>query len=395
MFLILWQYSQNELKSDRMWKDWERIGRVGLHWSFTDDGQIWEETPCVASPAMIVPRLKDDFREIEDYTRFIYLSSYRSGRGALISFESGSQRAVFKEERIAFADANLFTFFGIPFIYGEAVKSLPNGNSVCISRSTARKYFGEKNPLGEILTLNDTLPLQVTGVFSDLPTNSHLQFNIVISNQHHLKQWAISSLDPLVQSYIKAQSPVDWPRLEAKMNDSKEKYYGEAMRTWKNGRIRTLLQPLEDVAFDNRRFTPFKAKSKPMLIAFAATGIAVLIIAWINYIILTLSRAKKRMKEVATRKVSGASFKDFASQFIMESFVLNAFSLAFGITLLQFVSGSVILLFGIPFKGFGGMDAWSILTLLTTFLAGILTTGLYPALMSARYHPRALFNIGT
>ncbi len=386
VFIFLWQYSQNELQSDRKWKDWRRIARVGFHVTSSEGEAIFG-----IFPAGISAKMKQDFPEIEELTR---LSQFLGSM--LLSTVQKQQRVIFKEEKIVFADANFFQFFDMPFIYGQAEKSLADGNSVSISHSTAVKYFGERNPLGEILILNDTMPLHVAGVFVDLPANSHLDFDIVISNEPRLGEWAEVRIVPMVQSYIKTRTILDWYGFEAKLNGSNEKYWHEIMKGFPRSQLkRMLLQPLPEVAFISAidSIDPSAQKSRSMLIIFGAIGLVVLISAWINYIILSLSRVNKRMKEVATRKVSGASFKDFARQFIIEALMLNAVSIALGFTLLQFVRRSGNLLFDIPLYDFSETDGWNILILLSIFLVGIITTGLYPALVAARYHPRALFSM--
>ena len=93
-----------------------------------------------------------------------------------------TKRGVFKEEKAIYADPNLFTFFSIPLIYGQPEHVLNEVDYVVLSQSTAIKYFGERDPRGELLKLNDTTTLKVTGVYEDLPHCTHLDFDLVISN---------------------------------------------------------------------------------------------------------------------------------------------------------------------------------------------------------------------
>lgn len=392
VFIFLWQYSQNELQSDRMWKDWRRIARVGWIVNSSDDGKVYGEATFGMIPAFMIPQLKQDFPEINEFTR------YSDFLGAMLfSAFQNQQRVIIKEEKAVYADANFFQFFDIPFVYGTAKGSLANGNSVAISHSTALKFFGERNALGEIIVMNDTLTLKVDGIFADLPANSHLNFDIVISNETRLGRWATLSMYPLVQGYVKTNTIIDWAPLEEKVNSLKEDYWDEIMKRFPRSKLnRMLLQPLPELMFSNAidNIDPASQKSKPMMVLFGVLGLVVLVIAWINYIIMSLSRATKRMKEVATRKVAGASFLDFAKQFIVEALMLNVISIALGFTLLQVFSGSVNLLFDMPFYGFTTIDGLSIIILLSIFLAGAIITGLYPALAAARFHPWALFHVG-
>jgi len=392
VFIFLWQYSQNELNSDRMWKDWQRIARMGFVWTYNDnDGKGWRDVLCGAQPGRIAPQLKQDFPELEDVTRTSGIQS-----PLLISRVHNQQKVTFKEEKVVFADANFFAFFDVPFLYGDARESLAHGNSVSVSHSTALRYFGERNPLGEILVMNDTLSLRVAGVFQDFPDNSHFDFDIAISNERHLNEWSALVIFPWRQTFVKARSVIDWTIFEEKVDLLKGKYWRELERRHGAGEVkRMIVEPLPDVVFSGGRGNPFQQKSRSMLIILGLTGLVVLIIAWINYILLALSRSKKRMNEMGVRKVAGASFRDFAGQFITEALVVNLVSLALGITLLQFIGGTGKLVFDLPFYGLEGADNGTLAILILFLLAGIVTSGLYPALVSAKYNPSALFRIRT
>ena len=163
-FYALWEHARAELKSDQYHKDSERIARIGMNWNWTDDdGKSWGHLTFGFAKSSLLPAVKEDFPEVESTVRILHQESFGTdlvnhGNAIVISFSdrTGQPRA-FKEEKIAYADSNLFSFFSIPLIYGQQEKVLTQANYVVLSKSTAIKYFGKKDPTGEILKLNDTI----------------------------------------------------------------------------------------------------------------------------------------------------------------------------------------------------------------------------------------------
>jgi putative ABC transport system permease protein len=188
-FFALWQYSTAELKMDQYHKDFDRIVRVGLNWRWTDDGgENWGLMVFGISKSKLPPILMEDYPEIESYVRFLGQGGFFQGDIAphspkiLISTNNPTgQKRIFKETNITYADSNFFEFFTIPILSGDKRNIISEANHVALSHSTARKYFGERNPQGEVLLLNDSITLMVTGVYEDLPHNTHLVNGIQLS----------------------------------------------------------------------------------------------------------------------------------------------------------------------------------------------------------------------
>ena len=242
---------------------------------------------------------------------------------------------LFKETKAAYADANLFKFFSIPLLYGEAATVLKDPNSIALSRKTAIRFFGSGNPLGELLVLNGTQSLRVTGVFEDLPNNTHLDFDFVISNVARLDQWNTFSSTEFTQNYIKLKTS-DFKTFENKFNTKVQIYWAEFFRDWPQVKAEMVVQPLTEVAFSQGFLNQqFRVKSKMTLVIMGSVSVIILFMAWINYINLTVSRTAGRMKEVATRKVSGATSSDFVRQFLIEACLTNSLAVILAATLLQ------------------------------------------------------------
>lgn len=397
VFFVLWQYSSSELESDRQWKDWERIARVGMLWEWSDHGVDWESERYGVIAGPLGPDLSDDFPEIHSYTRILFQPNFNKQAAGfdsdvVMSYENPDQTHVmFRQDRIAMTDPNFLTFFTIPLIAGTPSTALTHSNSLVISASIARKYFGGANPLGRIVTLNAQV-FMVTGVFQDLPANTHLNFDILLSNTAtQINNWMALTERPIITTYIKMKSLPDWSSFETKINDPAviNRYFGEALKFFTHTRIGLLIQPLPEVRFSQMwigdQFTP---RSKNLLNIFKTIGLVVLLLATVNYISLNASRMSRRLKEIGARKVSGAGLKDLIVQFLIESALVFALSVALALTLIQGLRTLLQEAVQIPLTT-PNPATMLLFTFIVVVSVGI-TAG-YPAYLSAINRPQSLF----
>ena len=334
-FYALWEFSVSELKADQYHKDFERIIRVGVNYKWTDDGgETWGH---ILMPTPLTPqfyKVQEDYPEVESSVSFLQqqgFSEQATGHGTqtLISVNDPKKHVlVFNEQRMVYADSNLFSFFNIPLVYGKAENVLSEAGFVVLSQSTALKYFGKRDPIGEILELNDSVILKVTGVFEDLPHYTHLNFDIVISNKNLHNRWK-NLFENWAHSYLKLAEESNLNSFESKLNTQAPKYFGDHHRAHPQTKLDFFVQPLKDVSFSQSLVLDnFYPKSRSFLLTLAFIAISVLLMAQANFINLTLTRTMGRLKEVATRKVTGASMLDMAKQFITEAFVVTGLALA-------------------------------------------------------------------
>ena len=262
-------------------------------------------------------------------------------------------------------------------IYGQPDKVLNGANYVVLSESTAAKYFGKKDPTGELLRLNDSTTLKVSGVFEDLPHYSHLNFELVISNVGLENKWATALI--WMNCYLKLND-VNFKNFETKLNERNAEYWAEPLRNFPNAKVDIFIQPLAEIPFSqNFILDYFYPKSKPFLLTLAFIALSVLAMAWVNYINLSVTRTARRFKEVATRKVSGAGATDLVIQFVAESLTTNVLAIALAFTLIQIIRTPFYTLFNIPIEEFSSLSLESIIILITIILSGILVSGIYPA----------------
>jgi putative ABC transport system permease protein len=396
VFFLLWQYGQRELKSDRQWRDWERMARVGFLWEWSDDDKNWESEKYGSTGPPFAVQLIGDFPELESFTRILYRPDFTKeltgldGR-LIIAYEKPDHSEVRNlEDKVVMADANLFEFFSIPLVKGEPTSALKEVNSVVVSSAIAIKYFGHEEPLGKIISVNKQ-PHTITGIFNDLPHNTHLDFQLVLSNRSKYDYWTTAFGPPRLTTYLKNKTNTDWTEFTSKVNQPEmiEKYYGPALRRFK-AKATVLIQPLNHVAFSQKwRGDHFNPKSETLLHIFQSVGLAVLVLAFVNYISLTSSRIKHRQAEIATRKVSGAVSSDFIKQFMTESGIVVIMALALALTLLQLIKYPLYVLLQIPVFE---IDQESILLMLAIVAFMMVLSAAYPIYLSRVRKIRALFS---
>ncbi|MBX2944275.1 MAG: ABC transporter permease [Cyclobacteriaceae bacterium] len=396
-FYALWGYAIRELKSDQYHRDYERIARVGVNWEWSEDGgQTWGHATFGFCKTPIAGFINEDFPEVESTLRVHQQDAFSTelvnhGNKVILSWrDEYGQKKSFYEEKVVYADSNLFTFFTIPLVSGNPQEALREANSVVLSSSVAQKYFGNDDATGRIIQLNDSIALRVTGVFKDLPANTHLNFNIAISNVAYLNKWN-NAFFGLAKLYLKLNQP-DFENLETKLNSKKEQYWANNLRAQSSLRLSMFVQPLAEIPFSKNFIADdFYPKSMSFLFVLIFIALSVLIMAWANYINLSIHRISKRFNEVATRRVSGAKAADMIEQFVTESLVFNGISLVLALTIIQVVKVPTKTLLNIDIPSLYTSDISATWMPLAFIAMGTLITGLYPAIIALSFQPRSLY----
>lgn len=398
-FFALWQYASSELRADQYHPNHERIARLGIHWRWTDDHKTWGYIRVSWFDPQTANRIGADFPEVESSVRILFQPDFsekllgHSDKIILSTENDHGGKLLFKETKGAYADPNLFDFFSIPLRYGDKRDVLREPNTIVLSETLALKYFGNVDPTGRLLNLNGQTELKVTGVFKDLPSNTHLDFDFVLSNVSRVDRWNVFNW-PCTQSYVRLRPGVDFKEFENKIESRKGIYLAELFKARPNVKVELWVQPLDEVAFSNNYYgDTFVPKSKSTLVLFSVVSVVILLMAWVNYINLTLARTSKRMKEVATRKMSGAQSLDFIKQFFTESTLINLVSLVLALTILQVVRVPAELTLSLRVSDLSSLSPQSIGFFTLVVLTGTTITGLYPALMAVKYNPRKLISL--
>ena len=396
VFFILWPFTVSELRSDRFIKDHERISRILWDWNWSEDGgKTWGHLILGTQMCHISKELYEQ-NLVEDFTRFMVQEHFGDFATPglkdklVITIERRPNNFhTITEENAIYADKNIFVFFDLDFLLGDRRFALEKPGTVAISERNAIRIFGELPAIGEWINVNGS-NFELTGVFRDLPSNSHLQFDMVFSNVSSLGVWnQTDSKEPWSTQYCKLKNTDD--DLTTIMAKNFDHLLGWYMK--ENPHLKTSLisQPLTEVVFsENFNNDIFKNKSKFSLTVLATVSIAVLIMAWMNYVNLTISQTKSRFKEIAARKVSGALTRDLFVQFVAQATIVNLFAAALGATLIQLVRRPFFELFEVRVIPFNELDRDTLVFFFILLIAGILVTAVYPALVAHRFSARQL-----
>jgi putative ABC transport system permease protein len=369
-FLLIFMYVRFELSYDKYHAKAGQVYRLNVDIKSANDvmKEAWSSAP-------MGPALKADFPEVLESTRFFPV-------GMLVK----ANNQLFQENRVDFAEPSLFDVFSFPLVKGDPKTALNAPFNVVITESTAKKYFGNADPIGKTMLFDNMNMVTVTGVAKDVPENSQFKFDILYSAA------TLEKLNPGIMSswgnfgsytYLLLAKGTNVNSLEAKFPAFLRKHISEANR--KGGEDYALfLNPLKDVYMDPRG--GFEQGSMSNVYIFSVVALFILLIAAINFINLTTARATERAKEVGVRKVIGAARSQLTLQFLGESVI---------ICLVSFVFASALATFLLPlFNQLAGKTICSdifesgyIFTLLLIALLIGLAAGSYPALALSGFKP--------
>ena len=378
--LLILTYVTFEFSFDKMHEKYERIFRVE---STFYEGEVqtdyWASSSFGYGSAM-----KENLAGIEDYTRVVSL--YQPEQ--IVKYGELTLR----ENQIAYADPGFFCLFDFELVKGDKATCLSMPRQVVITERIARKYFQDEDPIGKILIFTgpyDKVICEVTGVMKEMPSNSHIHYNFLISykslGQYLHDYWYKHE----VYTYVLLDSPERKEEIEKAFPAMSEKYKTD--EALKNKIWGVSLTPLADIHLKPQVGYEAEIKgNRTAMIALIFAAIAILAIAWINYINLTVARSMERAKEVGVRRVIGAFRKQLVSQFLFEALVMNLVALVLAVGLIelilpyfnQLVSRTVT--FSVWLTGY-----WWLL-LLIVFVGGIFLSGYYPALALLNRKPITL-----
>jgi len=399
VFIILWQYSVSELESDSFHKDHNRIYRLVTNAELHLPSAVHKFIMGFDVPIHTV-QMAETMPQIESFTRILNQDGFNAmwiqDHGDKIFFAlPGGEDRYFYEDHVAYADPNVFDFFGIPCLRGNAKRALEHTNYVVLSERIAKKYFGDADPINKIILLNNKIPFEVSGVFKDLPKNTHLEFQIVLSMsrlEKSISEFKLTNQGTPI-SYLKIRDGVDMNGLASELVEESKKLSSLHSQTTTSKMItRISLQPLNEVAFSNYWGDHFTVKSKTFLVVLNVIAVLILVVAWINYINLTLSANLRRNKELAARRTVGAKSYDFIKQFLLEAALVNVLSILLAFTIIQLSKNALSLFLNFHiYHIFDGTFRAGWIVLLAMSI-GILIMGTYPAVSIARISSRKLFN---
>ncbi len=372
MFLIF--YIKDELSFDKHYANADRIFRINSIIKEADrDTMRWAIAPFPTAAA-----LASDFPEVEQAVRFV-----NSGR---TMFKNGGTRLY--EDKVFFADSNVFRVFNCRFLEGNPQTALQEPNTVVLSESSAIKFFGNNQRyLGKTLENVNGKVYKVTGVIKDLPKNSHFLFNILASRSTLPADFGSNWGNFSFYTYVLLKPGTSAAAFTEKMKPMYDKYLASIFAQF-NIKIRFEAQPITSIHLHSTTVNePEETGSMSYIYIFSAVAFFMILIACINYMNLTTARSARRAKEIGIRKVTGSNRTQLVLQFLTESTLMAFIALLISIGLIA----AFLPLFNniagkfISFRTLFQPDTLAILLALVIFVG--LVGGSYPAFYLSKFNP--------
>ncbi len=375
-FILISLYVYHELSFDRYHVKADRIFRIVENLR-TENEMLFQST---SSPPM-GPFMLKDFPEVESYVRFQQWN-------LLVTKDDKA----FYEPDSFIADSTVFDVFSFPLVKGNPKTALTQPYSVVVTESMAKKYFGDANPVGQMLKMDDD-QFKVTGVAKDVPDNSHFQFNCLISfstwssrnKQNEMRAWFWNGFHTYVllrdkQAVAKVRSGM--AKFISRNVEKGGMYYEDLP-----------LQPLASIYLETpRSWENGKRGSVNNIYILSIIALFILAIAAFNYVNLATARASRRLKEVGLRKVLGAQRRTLIAQFLGESIIVSLVSSVMGVALawIALPVFNELLETSLSFSVFTSPVYLVAAVVLLAITLGLIS-GAYPALVISGFQPLQIF----
>ena len=364
-------YVQYDLSFDRHHENADRIYRI-----LRETRSVGSESRFTGrTPGLLAPTLAAEFPEIDAavrvYPRPLFVE--HEGKGFY--------------HLTCLVESGLFNVFDYPLIWGDPTAIVDNPNAIVLTQSAAKKYFGDENPLGRTMTIEDRLfgdEYTVAGVLRDIPANSHFQFDSLIfkvgSNPIARRNWSEWMPNPshtgVVLTYLLLDEDADPAALERKLPGFIGRHLGTEVPEFLTYHV----QPLTDIYLRTRNVDHDAVTYGDISTVYIFTSIAalVLMIACINFVNLSTARSTTRLREVGLRKAVGARRTQLVRQFLGESVLMASLAFVLSLALVQLTLPAFAQFTGKPLESGSGWTTHVVLALLAVVVG--LLAGAYPAL---------------
>lgn len=384
-FLMISLYVVDELSYDSYHADGERIYRMDFSGNLNGSEFI---TALASAPAG--PTMPEEFPEVESSTRI-------RGTGNWVIKRKNEDNS-YNEDEVAFVDQNFFEFWSFNLIKGDPKTCLERPNTLVINQSMAEKLFDGEDPIGQVVVLDNDEDWEVTGVYEDMPSNSHFTYNFMLSmasrEEAQQKFWMSFNFN----TYLKLQEDTNPNELEAKFPDLIQKYIGPEIEQFMGATMEEFFEagnragfylfPLSDIHLKSDKLGELAPNGDmKYVLIFTAIALFILILACINFMNLSTARSAGRAKEVGVRKVMGAYKSQLRKQFLTEAFLITLISILIAYSL------SIVLLgqFNTLADKAMSLDSLFSLNFVLIMLLVLITVGFlagsYPAFFLSKFRP--------
>ncbi|HEK20196.1 MULTISPECIES: ABC transporter permease [unclassified Mucilaginibacter] len=377
IFMLLWV--QDELSYDRFNTKADNIYKIGIVGGTGLSKQIFSS---IIAP--VATFAKKEIPEVKDGVRIMSVGE------APFKYKD----KIFYEDNFCFTDPSYFSVFDFPLIRGDKRNPFPDNNSVVITESTAKKYFGNENPIGKTVIVGQNEPVAVTGVIADYPKNSSFQYHVMLP---------LSRFNYL--AYVKSKTSYDGkttvPSMDADWSSFSFQTYLLTAPNTNSAKLEKKLQAIHERQKPEDAPVPYLTQALPKMHLYQADGsdggmstvrtfgivaIMILVIACINYVNLSTARAMLRAKEVSMRKIIGAGKFQLFMQFMVETMLLFALAAVLAITLMF-----ILLPYYNQFSGkqitlsLTSFNVWACIAI--TLIGTLTASSIYPALLLSSFEP--------
>jgi putative ABC transport system permease protein len=379
-FIILFLFIRDEMTYDKQNRNFKRIHRIESNFTISGKNDKFAIVPIPMGPAF-----KLEFPEVETFVRLT------DAGNLLVKYEDKE----FYEEGFYFADSTIFDVFTHEFLLGGPEHALNESKSIVLTEKIAQKYFGDKNPLGEVIISGGDHSYKVTAVIADMPANSHLKYDALISVAtiaDEIGSERFNSIEPLsfwnigVYTYLLLYENADMQSIHDRFGPFYDKYM-KPVGDQVNASFSLLSTPLDKTHFSSGLGAELPTGNMAYIYIFSAVAIFMILIAAINYMNMATARSARRAREVGMRKVVGAGRSKLILQFLGESVLMTLIALVIAIF--------IVYLLLPDFNRISGKETFFNLfrqpDLLLILLGSALFTGLlsgsYPAFFLSRFQP--------
>ncbi|MGC4020562.1 MAG: ABC transporter permease [Cyclobacteriaceae bacterium] len=393
--LLVYLYVSDEFSHDRFHEKADRIYRVNQTF-------IWGEgnkTQFSSTGPGVMFALEAEIPEVEQIVRINtpgdFLMSYTNASKKIVSFD---QKNVFA------ADSNFFQVFTFPLLKGNPLTALRYPQTMVLTESIAKKYFGDEDPIGKMVRLGEGDKQQnyeVTGVAKDIPDNSYIKFDVMLSMTSFpiVKRMSWSWIWTQVETYMLLKPGFSEQAVRERLTHIPKLHAGQSIKAAmnmtydeyiKSGREWNLyLQALTDIHLPkNQVYNRLNnAGNIKIVYALIAAGVVMVLLSCINFMNLSTSQYVRRAKETSLRKLLGSARHQLSASFFVEAFLFCCISLVIGVCVTQIVLPSFNLITGKHLQ-FNLFSDWKIITALVSLLLMMsLLSGSYPALFLSAFNP--------
>lgn len=369
--ILIAQYIFHELSYDSYHAKKDQLYRLTI--DYTDDRGVLEAHAGVSN--VLGPELTERLPEVEKYARVLSSSSFN--RSNTIRYAGSGAEQVFNESGIYFVDPDLLEMFDFSLISQGDRLPFPSPNSVLISGSVAEKYFGKRNAIGEKLVHNDGVEYYVSGVFKDTPINSHQSFDLlmpistVFSNEFYNIRENAHLFGDNYHTYFLLSKKADIFSLEETMLTASKSLTD---RSYDN--VQLHLQAVTDIHLYSDLIGELKPNGDWLLVYLIGLAtMIILILAWSNFINLSIIKNSFRLKEIGVRKTLGASKKQMMVQFITESMLVNLAAILLALGVAELVQPLFVNMIGYELPDILSLGIFNFLLLVLVLISGAILSG--------------------